>query len=102
MAIRFDKFTIKAQEALQRAQSLAADRGNPQIESLHLLAALPDSPRAIEPFPALLEYDMSENALRTELAKDPIRHVGGMVDIPRAPGLGIEIDRAVIERYLSR
>ncbi len=40
MAIRFDKFTIKAQEALQRAQSLAADRGNPQIEALHLLAAL--------------------------------------------------------------
>jgi ATP-dependent Clp protease ATP-binding subunit ClpB len=40
MAIRFDKFTIKAQEALQRAQSLAADRGNPQIESIHLLAGL--------------------------------------------------------------
>ncbi|MBI3838361.1 MAG: ATP-dependent chaperone ClpB [Planctomycetia bacterium] len=40
MAIRFDKLTIKAQESLQRAQSLAADRGNPQIESLHLLAAL--------------------------------------------------------------
>ncbi|MGD9721066.1 MAG: ATP-dependent chaperone ClpB [Pirellulales bacterium] len=40
MAIRFDKLTIKAQEALQRAQSLAADAGNPQIEALHLLAAL--------------------------------------------------------------
>jgi len=40
MAIRFDKFTIKAQEALQAAQSLAADRGNPQIEALHILAAL--------------------------------------------------------------
>ncbi len=40
MAIRFDKFTIKAQEALQQAQSLAADRGNPQIEPIHLLAAL--------------------------------------------------------------
>ena len=40
MAIRFDKLTIKAQEALQRAQALAADRGNPQIEALHLLAAL--------------------------------------------------------------
>jgi ATP-dependent Clp protease ATP-binding subunit ClpB len=40
MAIRFDKFTIKAQEALQRGQSLAADRGNPQIESVHLLAGL--------------------------------------------------------------
>ncbi len=40
MAIRFDKFTIKAQEAVQRAQGIAADRGNPQIEALHLLAGL--------------------------------------------------------------
>jgi ATP-dependent Clp protease ATP-binding subunit ClpB len=40
MAIRFDRFTIKAQEAVQRAQDLAADRHNPQIEVLHLLAAL--------------------------------------------------------------
>ena len=40
MAIRFEKLTIKAQEALQRAQSLAADGGNPQIEALHLLSAL--------------------------------------------------------------
>jgi ATP-dependent Clp protease ATP-binding subunit ClpB len=40
MPIRFDKFTIKAQEAVQRAQELAAERGNPQIEALHLLAAL--------------------------------------------------------------
>ncbi len=40
MAFRFDKLTIKAQEAVQRAQELAADRGNPQIDPLHLLAAL--------------------------------------------------------------
>ncbi|MCA9231985.1 MAG: ATP-dependent chaperone ClpB, partial [Planctomycetales bacterium] len=40
MAFRFDKLTIKAQEAIQRGQELAADAGNPQIESLHLLAAL--------------------------------------------------------------
>ena len=40
MAYRFDKFTIKAQEAVQRAQSLAADRGHPQIDAVHLLAAL--------------------------------------------------------------
>ncbi len=40
MAFRFDKFTIKAQEAVQRAQDLAAERGNPQIDALHLLAAL--------------------------------------------------------------
>src|SRR5687767_10266066 len=40
MAFRFDKFTLKAQEAVQRAQELAADAGNPQIDPLHLLAAL--------------------------------------------------------------
>ncbi|TWT90738.1 Chaperonin protein ClpB [Pseudobythopirellula maris] len=40
MAFRFDKLTIKAQEAVQHAQELAADAGNPQIEPHHLLAAL--------------------------------------------------------------
>jgi ATP-dependent Clp protease ATP-binding subunit ClpB len=40
MAFRFDKLTLKAQEAVQRAQELAADAGNPQIEPMHLLAAL--------------------------------------------------------------
>ena len=67
--------------------------------TLHLLANLPDSPRALEPFPTLLEYDMSENALRTELAREPIRHSDGFVAIPQGPGLGIEIDRDVLRRY---
>ncbi len=40
MAFRMDKLTIKAQEAVAAAQELAADRGNPQIDPLHLLAAL--------------------------------------------------------------
>lgn len=40
MAFRFDKLTQKSQEALQQAQERAADAGNPQIEPIHLLAAL--------------------------------------------------------------
>ncbi len=40
MPFRFDKLTTKAQEAVQRAQELAAEAGNPQIEPVHLLAAL--------------------------------------------------------------
>jgi len=40
MPFRYDKLTIKAQEAVQRAQELAAQRGNPQIDSVHLLAGL--------------------------------------------------------------
>ncbi|MEO1496284.1 MAG: ATP-dependent chaperone ClpB [Planctomycetota bacterium] len=40
MPFRFDKLTIKAQEAVQHAQELAAEAGNPQVEPMHLLAAL--------------------------------------------------------------
>jgi ATP-dependent Clp protease ATP-binding subunit ClpB len=40
MPFRFDKLTIKAQEAVADAQELAAAAGNPQIEPMHLLAAL--------------------------------------------------------------
>ncbi len=40
MPFRFDKLTIKAQEAVARAQEMAAEAGNPQIEPLHLLASL--------------------------------------------------------------
>src|SRR5262245_28683497 len=40
MAFRFDKLTVKAQEAVARAQELAGERGQPQIDALHLLAAL--------------------------------------------------------------
>jgi ATP-dependent Clp protease ATP-binding subunit ClpB len=40
MAFRFDKLTVKAQEAVQRAHGLAQDKGNAQMQPLHLLAAL--------------------------------------------------------------
>ncbi len=40
MPPRFDKYTVKAQEALQRAQALAQERGQQQLDPLHLLAAL--------------------------------------------------------------
>src|SRR5277367_3801859 len=40
MAIRWDKFTLKSQEAVQAASQLAGENGNPEILPLHLLAAL--------------------------------------------------------------
>ena len=40
MAFRFDKFTIKAQEAVQSAVELAGTRGNPQVTPVHLLFSL--------------------------------------------------------------
>lgn len=40
MAINFNKFTIKAQEAIQSAGEIASSYGNQQIEPEHILAAL--------------------------------------------------------------
>lgn len=38
--MRLDKFTLKSQEALDVAQDIAAKRGNPQVDTQHLLLAL--------------------------------------------------------------
>jgi ATP-dependent Clp protease ATP-binding subunit ClpB len=40
MAFRYDKLTLKAQEAVARAQEMAAERGHAQVDPLHLLASL--------------------------------------------------------------
>lgn len=40
MAFRFDKLTVKAQEAVAAAQSAAMELANPEIDTLHLLKAL--------------------------------------------------------------
>ena len=38
--MRFDKYTIKAQEAVSRAQELAQTRDNAELTPVHLLASL--------------------------------------------------------------
>jgi len=40
MAIRWDKFTLKSQEAIQKASSLANENGQPEVLPIHLLMAL--------------------------------------------------------------
>ncbi len=40
MAIKWDKLTVKSQEAVQAASGLAAENGNPEVLPLHLMAAL--------------------------------------------------------------
>ncbi len=47
MSIRFDKLTVKAQEAVQRAQQLAEDRSHQQLLAVHLLRALLDEQQGV-------------------------------------------------------
>ena len=39
-SVNINQFTIKAQEAVMRSQEIAADRGNPEITPIHVLASL--------------------------------------------------------------
>jgi ATP-dependent Clp protease ATP-binding subunit ClpB len=47
MAFRFDKLTLKSQEAVQRAQELARDRQHQRLEPMHLLVALLDPDQTV-------------------------------------------------------
>jgi len=66
MAIRWDKFTVKAQEAVQRANELASEHGNPELQPLHLLAALIENKEGIVP-PVLEKVGIGPQAVLSEV-----------------------------------
>ncbi|WP_178130635.1 mandelate racemase/muconate lactonizing enzyme family protein [Reyranella sp. CPCC 100927] len=68
--------------------------------ALHLVASLPVTPHGDNvPYPTLVEYDMSDNPLRTNLLSQPLVLDGGHLLLPSGPGLGVTLDRAVVDRY---
>jgi len=69
MPIRWDKFTVKAQEAVQRANELASEHGNPELMPVHLLAALIEDKEGIVP-PVLEKIGIGPQAVLAELYKE--------------------------------
>ncbi|WP_102348931.1 mandelate racemase/muconate lactonizing enzyme family protein [Bacillus sp. Marseille-P3661] len=67
--------------------------------SLQYIANIPPAPLCLKPIEPMLEYDQSSHPFRQDLIYGSISMKNGMVDIPSAPGLGIEVNRDVIERY---
>jgi len=67
--------------------------------AMQLLAVLPHNPPALYPQEPLLEFDHSEHPFRFAVIGEPIRQEGGYVAVPEGPGLGVEVDRAAVERY---
>jgi ATP-dependent Clp protease ATP-binding subunit ClpB len=53
MAIRWEKLTVKSQQAMQQAQERAAELGNPEMQPVHLLLALIEDREGV--IPAVLE-----------------------------------------------
>ncbi|HEV2963413.1 MAG TPA: ATP-dependent chaperone ClpB [Candidatus Angelobacter sp.] len=65
MAIRWDKFTIKAQEAIQQANEIASQNGNPEILPVHILAALLHDREGIV-VPVLTKLGVNPGALEAQ------------------------------------
>ena len=66
--MQFDKLTIKSQEALSEAQSLASSRGHGEIQAAHLLRSLLGQPEG-STIPVLQKLGVSVDALQGELEK---------------------------------
>src|SRR6056297_1028080 len=84
MTFRFDKLTHKAQAAVAEAQALATSAGNPEIDTLHLLAAmLAESDGITRPLLQKIgvEIDRLAGLVESELGKLP-KASGG-----RQPGI---------------
>src|ERR1700689_1022583 len=69
MPIRWDKFTVKAQEAVQRANELASEHGNPELMPIHLLAALLEDKEGIVP-PVLEKIGIGPQAVLNDVYRD--------------------------------
>ena len=98
MTFRFDKFTIKAQEAVQRAQHSAADAGNPQVDALHLLAGLlAETDGIVKPIFDKIGANVGQlsNMVASELEKLP-RSSGGSAPAP-SQSLGNVLTAAQVE-----
>ena len=76
--MRYDKFTIKSQEAIQSAQSLAEECGHSVVESLHLLSALLTQPEG-NALPVLQKLGLTVSVLENKVRE-------GLDSLPRVSG----------------
>jgi ATP-dependent Clp protease ATP-binding subunit ClpB len=99
MAIRWDKFTVKSQQAIQQAQARAAEFGNPELQPVHLLLALLEDREGV--IPAVLEkigvpIERLEHDLHAVEEKLP-RVSGAAAQPGLSPALNKALDQAFRE-----
>jgi len=93
MAIRWDKFTLKSQEAIQQASSLANENGQPEVQPMHLLMAL------LEDKEGIIVPLLQKVGIPTEQMLASARHaIAGMPKVSGAtsePGLSNTMQRVL-------
>ncbi len=94
MTFRFEKLTIKAQEAVATAQAIATEKGHAQIDSLHLLASLvSESDGIVKPIIAKIGADSAKVREMVEAEIDRKPSVSG----GDSPSVGSELNRVFQE-----
>jgi ATP-dependent Clp protease ATP-binding subunit ClpB len=97
MAIKWDKFTVKSQEAIQAAQGLAAENGNPEVLPLHLMAALlEDKEGVVLPVLEKLGVAVQQLLSSTTSAIDKLPKVNGSA---AQPGLGSALTKVLDQAF---
>jgi len=100
MAIRWEKFTVKAQEAVQRGNDLASEHGNPELLPVHLLAALLEDKEGII-LPVLEKIGIGPQAVLSEtyreIEKLPKVSGGGAAQASLSKAANELLDRAFKE-----
>ena len=74
--------------------------------TLHVTATIPPCPPARTPEPfqqePVMEFDRTPSAIRETLSPQPFEQADGFIPVPTGPGLGVEIDEAVLQRLSVR
>ncbi|HVO99878.1 MAG TPA: ATP-dependent chaperone ClpB [Bryobacteraceae bacterium] len=89
----FNRFTEKLQDALRTAQSLAASRGQQQLDTDHLLLALLEQPGGLAPS-ILLKAEVNPELLHRRILQD-------LEKLPRVSGTAQGIDQIYITPRLQ-
>ncbi|HUS18494.1 MAG TPA: ATP-dependent chaperone ClpB [Terriglobales bacterium] len=94
MAIRWDKLTLKAQEAIQAAGEVATQHGNSEIVPLHLLSALSADPEGIiGPILAKIGTSAEQVARESNSELEKLPKLSGSAQAQ--PALSQELSRAL-------
>ncbi|UWZ84516.1 ATP-dependent chaperone ClpB [Occallatibacter riparius] len=97
MAIRWEKLTVKSQEAMQQAQQRAAELGNPELQPVHLLLALMEDREGV--IPAVLgKIGVPIERLESDLhaVEQKLPRVSGA---SAQPGLSQALNKAVDQAF---
>src|SRR5438876_371272 len=96
--IRFDKLTIKGQEAVQAAQTHAQEKNNPQVAPEHLLWALIEQKDGVV-LPVLQKLGVNLQTIARELAEAVAKlpKVQGQQELYMSPALGKILEDALKE-----